>query len=109
MGRGVLVAVALAALMATAPVSFAFQLQTVPADSGGAAKLADPDNLTGTSTDGRSGTSGGTTMRFGSTTLRFSGGSGFGGYGSSGSGMSPALQDRLMIGPYAVGGTAQPR
>lgn len=105
MRHGFLVSVALAALVATAPASLAFELQGVPTTSDGSAKITDPGNLT----DNVPGKSDETALHFGNTTLRFSGGNGSRAFGSSSSGMSPALQERLMLGPYAVGSTAQLR
>jgi hypothetical protein len=107
MRYGFLFSVALVALVTTGPVSFAFQLQTVQTNPDGTAKFTSPGNLTDSMADSLSGKSDGTTMHFGSTTLRFSGGNGSSAYGSSASGMSPALQERLMIRPYAVGNSAQ--
>lgn len=107
MRHGFLFSAALVALAATAPVSFAFQVQTAPTNSDGSAKFTDPDNLTDSMANSLSGNSNASTMHFGSTSLRFSGGNGSNGYGSSGSSLSPALQERLMIGPYSGGSSAQ--
>ena len=117
MRHGFLVAVALAALVANAPVSFAFELQTLQTNPDGSAKITGPSNFTDGTTGNVPGQSGDNALHFGNTTLRFGGSSGSGAFGSGAfgsdafgsgnSGMSPALQQRLMLGPYAVGGAGQ--
>lgn len=103
MRQGLLISAMLAALVAMAPASFAFEFKSAPANSDGSAQFSDPDNLTdGMARDLSQGGSG-TSFHIGSSTLNFSGGAGSNSYS-----MSPALQERLMLGPNAVGGTGIP-
>jgi hypothetical protein len=81
---------ALAALMASAP-AFAFQVKSVPDNSSAAAKFTDPDDLTDRMASDLSGGRG-TTLHFGSTSVTAGG-------GGTSTGLSPALQERLMLGP----------
>lgn len=103
MRQGLLISAMLAAFVAMTPASFAFEFKSAPSNSDGSAKFSNPDNLTdGMARDLSQGGSG-TSFHIGNSTLNFSGGAGSESYG-----MSPALQERLMLGPNAAGGTGIP-
>ena len=103
MRQGLLISAVLAALVAMAPASFAFEFKSPPSNSDGSAQFSDPDNLTdGMASDLSQGGSG-KSFHIGNSTLNFSGGGGSESYG-----MSPALQERLMLGPNAIGGAGIP-
>jgi hypothetical protein len=98
--------VAFAALIATAPASFAFEIQhTTNTGSFGANFANNPDSQ-GDSMSSNLGGNGSPVMHFGNTTLRFNGG----GYGSDNSyGTSPAYREEFMGGPGQIGNAISPR
>jgi hypothetical protein len=108
MRYGSLAFAAAAALLVTAPLAMAFQIQNPPTNSDGTVNLTDPGSATDTMAahlTGGSTASTGSTLHFGSTTLSFGvdNGSGAGMHA-----MSPALQERLMGGYDGVGASALP-
>jgi hypothetical protein len=102
MRHGLWACVVLAALLAAAP-AFAFQVKSAATDGDGTAKFTNPENLSDRTANDPSGGNG-RTLHFGSTTVTVGTGN-----GATSSGMAPALQERLMLGPYAVGTGAQLR
>jgi len=100
MRHGLWACVALAAAVTAAPC-LAFQVTSVPTNADRNAKFTDPDNLTDSMANDLSGGTGGT-LHFGSTSVTMGVSNGAGS-----SGLSPALQQRLMLGPNAVGTGAQ--
>jgi hypothetical protein len=101
------VSLAALCLFAAVPLAGAFQIQSVPANSGDAVKLTDPDaataNLTPHYFTGDSAANNGSSLHIGSTTLSFGATN-----GSNASTMSPALQERLMGGYVGSNGGGLP-
>ena len=95
--------------LAWAPASFAFEIQTVKTNPDGSIDLTVPKNLTDNTAPGLTGGASDGALHFGNATVTLRGGNDANGFGARVSGMSPALQERLMIGPYAAGGTARLR
>jgi len=92
-----LVALVAAAVM-IAPAAFAWEIQHTGTNPDGTPRFADPDATTDAMAEHLTGGGGGggassSVMHFGSTTMTFSGGSG---YNSS---MSPALQQQFFGNP----------
>lgn len=108
MRYGLLTSVAFVALVAAAPVSFAFEIQPITNGSGTAANFANnPDSESDSMSANLAGdSSSGPILHFGSGTLQFNGGNG----GSDGSyGMSPAYRQEFMGGPDQIGNAVSPR
>lgn len=108
MRYGFLAPVAVAVLVAAAPVSFAFEIQPTTNGSGPAADFANnPDSQSNSMSANLAGDSNSAPIfHFGSSALQFSGGNG----GSNDSyGMSPAYQQQFMGGPDQIGNAISPR
>lgn len=108
MRYGFLASVAIAALVAAAPASFAFEIQPTSNGSGPAANFANnPDSQSDSMSANLAGNSGSApALHFGNSTLQFSGGNG----GASESyGMSPAYREEFMGGPGQIGSAISPR
>lgn len=108
MRYGFLASVALAALVAAAPVSFAFEIQHTNNGSGPGANFANnPDSQgNGMSTNLAGNGSGSPVFHFGSTSLSINGGNG---RGSNAWTNSPAYQEQFMGGPGQIGSAISPR
>ena len=77
MRYGFLASAALAALVATAPVSFAFEVQRAPTNANGSTKFTDPDDVSDGMAANLAGdnTASGSALHFGGGATQFSGGS----------------------------------
>jgi hypothetical protein len=103
---GLLTSVVFAALVAAAPVSFAFEVQHTSNSSGAGANFSNnPDSQSDSMSANLAGDNTGNSpiLHFGSSSMSFSGGSG-GGYAPS-----PAFQEQFMGGPDQIGSAISPR
>ena len=108
MRYGFLASVALAALVAVAPLSFAFEIQPTAKDSGTAANFTNnPDSASNSMSANLAGNgTGGSALHFGNSTLQFSGGNGA---SNDSYGISPAYRQEFMGGPDQIGNAISPR
>lgn len=108
MRYGFLASVALAALVAAAPVSFAFEIQHTNNGSGPGANFANnPDSVSDGMSANLAGNGGSSSpvLHFGSTSLSINGGNG----NSNSWRNSPAYQEQFMGGPGQIGSAISPR
>ncbi|MDE2228207.1 MAG: hypothetical protein KGL11_04100 [Alphaproteobacteria bacterium] len=109
MRSGLLASVVFAALVAAAPVSFAFEVQHTPNNSGPGANFSNnPDSQSDSMSANLAGNNTGNSpiLHFGNTSMSFSGGNG----GSNNTyGMSPAYREQFMGGPDQIGSAISPR
>lgn len=108
MRYSLLASVAFAALIAAAPVSFAFEIQHTTNGSGVGANFANnPDSQSDSMSANLAGNGNrGPVMHFGSTSLSISGGNGGANNPYS---MSPAYREQFMGGPGQIGNAISPR
>jgi len=106
---GLLTSVVFAALVAAAPVSFAFEIQHTSNNAGPGANFSNnPDSQSDSMSANLAGDNTGNSraLHFGSTSLSINGGSG----GSNNSyGTSPAYREQFMGGPDQIGNAISPR
>jgi len=108
MRYNLLATVALTALIAAAPVSFAFEIQPANNNAGVNANIANnPDSQSDGMSANLAGNNGGSSpvMHFGGTSLSINGGNG----GSNSYQMSPAYREQFMGGPDQIGNAVSPR
>lgn len=108
MRYSLLSSVAFAAVIAAAPVSFAFEIQPTNNNAAVSANLANnPDSQSDGMSANLAGNSGGNSpvLHFGNTSLSINGGNN----GSSNYGMSPAYREQFMGGPGQIGSAVSPR
>jgi len=106
MRYGLLASVVVAALVAAAPVSFAFEVQHPSNNAGPGANFSNnPDSQGDSMSANLAGDKTGNSpiLHFGGTSMSFSGGSG------SGYTPSPAFQEQFMGGPGQIGNAVSPR
>jgi hypothetical protein len=106
MRYSLLASVAFAALIAAAPISFAFEIQPASNNAGASANFSNnPDSQSDSMSANLAGNNSGGSpiLHFGGSSMSFSGGSG-GAYAPS-----PAFQEQFMGGPDQIGSAVSPR
>jgi len=108
MRYSLLATIAFAALIAAAPISFAFEIQPTNNNAGLSANIANnPDSQSDSMSANLAGNNGGNSpvLHFGNTSMSISGGNN----GSNSYGMSPAYREQFMGGPDQIGSAVSPR